>query len=74
FLTGPRGAEITGACMTPDARTMFVNVQHPGEAGPGGVDPRDPRRVSNWPDFRPDGRPRSATLAVRRIDGGVIGT
>ncbi len=73
FLTGPRGAEITGACMTPDARTMFVNVQHPGEAGPGGVDPRDPRRVSNWPDFHPEGRPRSATLVVRRLDGGVIG-
>jgi secreted PhoX family phosphatase len=73
FLTGPRGAEITGVCVTPDARTMFVNVQHPGEAGSGGVDPRDPRRVSNWPDFRPDGRPRSATLAIRRVDGGVIG-
>ena len=32
-----------------------------------------PRRYSNWPDFQPDGRPRSATVAVRRNDGGVIG-
>jgi len=73
FLTGPRGAEITGACLTPDGTTMFVNVQHPGEAGNGGVDPKAPRAVSNWPDHRPDGRPRSATVAIRRDDGGVIG-
>ena len=73
FLTGPRGAEITGACMTPDGRTLFVNVQHPGEAGSAGVDPRNPRALSNWPDFLPDGRPRSATLVVRREDGGLIG-
>ena len=74
FLTGPRGAEITGVCMSPDGGTMFVNVQHPGEADGSGVDPRNPRAVSNWPDFRPDGRPRSATLAVRRQDGGPIGS
>ncbi|QYU71104.1 PhoX family phosphatase [Leptolyngbya sp. 15MV] len=30
FLTGPPGQEITGVITTPDKRTMFVNVQHPG--------------------------------------------
>jgi secreted PhoX family phosphatase len=74
FLTGPRGCEITGVTMTPDQRTMFVNIQHPGEPGSERNDPADPRRWSNWPDFRPDGRPRSATLAIRKDDGGVIGT
>ena len=74
FLTGPRGCEITGACMSPDGCTLFVNVQHPGEAGAIGVDPANPRSVSNWPDHRPDGRPRSATLAIRRVDGGPVGT
>ena len=74
FLTGPRGCEITGACMSPDGSTLFVNVQHPGEAGAIGVDPANPRSVSNWPDHRPDGRPRSATLAIRRVDGGPVGT
>ena len=74
FLTGPRGCELTGGCMTPDGRTLFVNIQHPGEVGSLGTDPADPRRLSNWPDFRPDGRPRSATVAVRRGDGGVVGT
>ncbi|MFI7273633.1 PhoX family protein [Streptomyces sp. NPDC049879] len=75
FLTGPRGAEISGITFTPDRRTMFVNVQHPGEATTawGTPSPDDPRAVSNWPDFAPDGRPRSATVAVRRRDGGVIG-
>lgn len=74
FMTGPRGCEITGGCMTPDGRTLFVNIQHPGEVGAGGIDPANPRRLSNWPDFRPDGRPRSGTVVVRRVDGGVIGT
>ena len=31
FLTGPRGCEITGFHTTPDNRTAFVNIQHPGE-------------------------------------------
>ena len=36
--------------------------------------PEAPHRVSNWPDFRPDGRPRSATVVIRKDDDGVIGT
>ena len=73
FLTGPAGCEITGCTMAPDGRTMFVNIQHPGEPASERTDPAQVRGVSNWPDFRPDGRPRSATLAIRRDDGGVIG-
>jgi uncharacterized protein len=63
FLTGPRGCEITGFNTTPDNRTAFVNIQHPGEGMP-----------SNWPDFAPNGRPRSATVVIRRKDGGIVGT
>lgn len=76
FLVGPRGCEITGVITTPDRRTMFVNVQHPGEstAAIGAPTPENPRLVSNWPDFDPDGRPRSATVAISKLDGGVIGT
>jgi uncharacterized protein len=73
FMVGPANCELTGVCFTPDGRTMFVNVQHPGEAPRGRNDPADPRRHGNWPDFRPGGRPRSATVVVRRRDGGVIG-
>ncbi len=73
FLVGPAGCEITGATASPDGRTMFINIQHPGESPSERSDPAAPRRVSNWPDFRADGRPRSATVAIRKNDGGVIG-
>ena len=76
FLVGPRGCEITGATPTPDGQTLFVNVQHPGEATTawGTPTPADPRVVSNWPDYHPNGRPRSATVAIRKIGGGIIGS
>ena len=74
FLTGPRGCEITGFHTTPDNRTAFVNIQHPGEVPGDRSNPEQPRALSNWPDFAADGRPRSATVVIRRRDGGVIGT
>ncbi|MCA0244701.1 MAG: PhoX family phosphatase [Proteobacteria bacterium] len=74
FLTGPAGCEITGPAFTPDGRTLFINIQHPGETAGERNDPLQPRRVSNWPDFSPTGRPRSATVAIRRRDGGVVGS
>lgn len=77
FLTGPVGCEITGTQFTPDMRTMFVNIQHPGEAPlphPGRNDPKKPKGISSWPDGDKGGRPRSATIAIRRKDGGIVGT
>jgi secreted PhoX family phosphatase len=74
FLVGPVNCEITGAAFTPDARTVFVNIQHPGETPSERSDPKEPRKFSNWPDFKPNGRPRSATVVIRREDGGVIGS
>jgi secreted PhoX family phosphatase len=74
FLTGPRGCEITGFHTTPDNRTAFVNIQHPGEVPGGRSDPDNPRAISNWPDYWIGGRPRSATVAIRRRDGGIVGT
>jgi secreted PhoX family phosphatase len=74
FLTGPAGCEVTGATGTPDGRTMFINIQHPGESPSERSEPEQPRRYSNWPDQRADGRPRSATVVIRKNDGGVIGT
>ena len=71
FLTGPTNCEITGATQTPDGTTMFINIQHPGENASDRSDPADPMKFSKWPSGV---RPRSATVAIRRIDGGVIGT
>jgi hypothetical protein len=77
FLTGPIGCEITAVQFAPDMRTMFVNIQHPGEAPlphPGRNDPKKPKAISSWPDGDKGGRPRSATIAIRRKDGGIVGT
>ena len=71
FLTGPWGQEITGVVTTPDGKTMFVNVQHPGghasadqfAAGDFG---------SGFPDYN-GAVPRSATIVITREDGGIIG-
>lgn len=77
FMTGPKGCEITGFTMTPDARQLFVNIQHPGETASKRADPAHPTQVSGWPASQfPEvtgGRPRSATVVVSRRDGGVIG-
>lgn len=77
FLTGPRGCEVTGISTTPDGKTLFVNIQHPGESPSERGNPEQPTAVSAWPGNQfpglGDGRPRSATVAIRRIDGGVVG-
>jgi secreted PhoX family phosphatase len=74
FLTGPAGCEITGVSFTPDRRAVFINIQHPGETASERGDPADPKAVSNWPDGPSGGRPRSATVVIRRKDGGIVGT
>lgn len=71
FLVGPRNAEITGIDSTPDGRTVFVNIQHPGEGGPTATP------SSNWPTSQSgpgnNARPRSATIVITKNDGGVVG-
>ncbi|MCZ8096896.1 MAG: PhoX family phosphatase [Burkholderiales bacterium] len=72
FLTGPVNCEVTGASLTPDFRTLFVNIPHPGETPSERSDPDAPTRFSRWPDGGT--RPRSATVVIRRADGAPIGT
>lgn len=73
FLTGPTNCEVTGLSFTPDGTTMFLNIQHPGESPSDRSDPKEPSKFSNWPDYVDETRPRSATVAVRKKNGGVIG-
>ena len=74
FLVGPAGCEVTGVVMTPDLTTMFVDIQHPGESPSERADPDRPKAISSWPDGPSGGRPRSATIVVRRRDGGIVGS
>jgi uncharacterized protein len=70
FLVGPNECEITGLAESPDGRSLFVNIQHPGED----TVPNFTTKTygSYWPDGN-QGRPRSATIVITRNDGGVIG-
>ncbi|MFD1786582.1 alkaline phosphatase PhoX [Sphingomonas floccifaciens] len=72
FLVGPVQCEVTGVDSTPDGRTLFVNIQHPGEDG------SISNITSNWPASQqtgsaPGNRPRSATVVIQRTDGGIVG-
>ncbi|MGC6328595.1 PhoX family protein [Rhizorhabdus sp. FW153] len=71
FLVGPKGCEITGIDSTPDGRTLFVNIQHPGEDG------SLTTLQSSWPATQggtsTTARPRSATIVITKTDGGVVG-
>ncbi|MDO6461243.1 PhoX family phosphatase [Granulosicoccaceae sp. 1_MG-2023] len=66
FFVGPNGCEVTGLAYTPDNLNFFANIQHP----------------ANWPysddaaEATPDGtsvRPRAATVAISKDDGGEVG-
>ncbi|MBK9219755.1 MAG: PhoX family phosphatase [Uliginosibacterium sp.] len=77
FLVGPVDQEITGICESPDGKTLFVNVQHPGE-GTRAADLADPGKyTSQWPanaGYGAGNRPRSATVMITKNDGGLIGS
>lgn len=73
FLTGPIGQEITGVVTTPDQRTMFINVQHPG-ATTTEEDFAAGQVNSQWPDRNPAIYPRSATVVITKNDSGIVGS
>lgn len=61
FLVGPNECEVTGFAWSPDRKTVFVGIQHPGEKG-----------NSHFPGGG-GSVPRSCVIAIRRDDGGLIG-
>ena len=70
FFGCPEGAEICGPEFTPDGETLFIAVQHPADAGDSTYD----NPLHRWPDNDPKLPPRPSVLAIRRQDGGSIGS
>ncbi len=62
FLRAPIGAEICSPCFTPDQKTMFCSVQHPGD------DSSFDQPSTRWPDFDEQLPPRPSVIAVQRDD------
>jgi secreted PhoX family phosphatase len=70
FLSGVPGAEVCGPAFTPDHRTFFVAIQHPGEGkGAAFASP-----LSRFPDYQPDMPPRPSVVAISRADGKKVGS
>ena len=57
FFVGPEGCEVTGITMAPDFKTLFINIQHPG---------------NTWGAVADGSTPRSATVMITKEDGDVI--
>lgn len=57
-VTAPTDAELTGPWFSPDGKTLFLSVQHPGEQT---KDVQNP--TSTWP-FDADNIPKSSVVAI----------
>ncbi len=68
FFRAPIGAEVCGPCFTPDGSTLFLSVQHPGDAdakgSSKGMHYNNP--PTRFPDFDPKIPPRSSVVAIQR--------
>jgi uncharacterized protein len=80
FMVGVKGCEISGICFDDNSKTLFLNIQHPGDneqytlptaEGQSKNDfiARNPLYISSWPRNKKNAKtqtqmPRSATIAV----------
>jgi uncharacterized protein len=76
FANGPVECELTGPYFTPDERTLFVNVQHPGEltgnsSSAPGIFGQEVTYTSWWPEGNRTANenpstPKPSTVAIMR--------
>ena len=65
LFSGVNNDEVTGITMTPDRRTLFVNLQHVGEGN---------FNLTDFPRLGNERVPRDATIVIQRKDGGIVGS
>lgn len=68
FYLPPLEAECCSPAFTPDGRTLFLSVQHPGEEA-SNLD----ASITRWPARQPGEPPRPSVIVITRDDGGLIG-
>jgi hypothetical protein len=67
FLGGVVGCETASLFLTPDDKTLFVSIQHPGEGGSIAAP------TSQWPSAATDGVARPSVIAAWRDNGRELG-
>ena len=79
FFRAPFGAEPCGPGFTPDDRTLFLSIQHPGAYGNKAIAHlgrastfNDP--ATRWPDFDDGYPPRPSVVVITKTGGGKIGS
>jgi secreted PhoX family phosphatase len=72
----PVGSEVCSPAFTPDGKTMFLSIQHPGELRLD--DGEDSTSIAdagtNWPDFIEGQGPRPSLVVITKDDDAVIGS
>lgn len=58
-VSAPTDAELTGPWFSPDGKTLFLSVQHPGEQSKSVTD-----LTSHWPSGKEDDIPKPAVVAI----------
>ncbi len=66
FFSTVAGSEVCGPEFTPDNRTLFLAIQHPGEGG------TFEEPISTWPDRV--GLPRPSVITIQAFDNRVVGS
>lgn len=76
FYIPPVGSECCSPAFTPDGKTLFLSVQHPGALRLD--DNEDATSVAdagtNWPDHREGMPARPSVVVITKQGGGVVGS